>query len=218
MSFHTFVDEIWQNNSLKNFAVNKTQKQLSQIFLELGHTPKNVASLGYKNSANIALQIDNLYLESVDSSKKYDTVIAFDEYFTYADTEESQRQMIESAANMLAPGGILLASMRDYKNNPVHKRNLGDSSYININNTHHVIVEINSPDSIDNQVWTQTNFVIKNDDSAVAYELGNRRTLYFKQLAKYCKDAQSKQFGVLREHFWKSPWRRTAEHITWARF
>ena len=88
MSFHTFVDEIWQNNSLKNFAVNKTQKQLSQIFLELGHTPKNVASLGYKNSANIALQIDNLYLESVDSSKKYDTVIAFDEYFTYADTEE----------------------------------------------------------------------------------------------------------------------------------
>jgi len=218
MSFHTFVDEIWQNNSLKNFAVNKTQKQLSQIFLELGHTPKNVASLGYKNSANIALQIDNLYLESVDSSKKYDTVIAFDEYFTYADTEESQRQMIESAANMLAPGGILLASMRDYKNNPVHKRNLGDSSYININNTHHVIVEINSPDSIDNQVWTQTNFVIKNDDSAVAYELGNRRTLYFKQLAKYCKDAQSKQFGVLREHFWKSPWRRTAEHIAWARF
>lgn len=218
MSFHTFVDEIWQNNSLKNFAVKKTQKQLSQIFLELGHTPKNVASLGYKNSASIALQIDNLYLESVDSSKKYDTVIAFDEYFTYADTEESQRQMIDSAANMLAPGGILLASMRDYKNNPVHKRNLGDSSYININNTHHVIVEINSPDSNDNQVWTQTNFVIKNDDSAVAYELGNRRTLYFKQLAKYCKDAQSKQFGVLREHFWKSPWRRTAEHIAWARF
>ena len=218
MSFDTFIDDVWQNNSIRNFATKKTQKQLSQIFLELGHSPKNVLSLGYKNSASIVLQADNLHYEDINTSKKYDTILAFDEYFTYADTEESQRQIIDSAAKMLNPGGILLASMRDYKNNPVHKRNLGDSSYININKMHHVIVEINSPNNSDNQLWEQTNFVIKNNDSAVAYELGNRRTLYFKQLAKYCKDAHSKHFGVLREHFWKSPWRRTAEHITWARF
>jgi hypothetical protein len=212
MSFDTFIDEIWQNNSIKNFATKKTQKQLAQIFLELGHSPKNVLSLGYKNAGSIALKAD------YDTDKKYDTVLAFDEYFTYADDEDSQRQMINSAANLLKPGGILLSSMRDYRNNPIHKRNLGDSSYININNVHHVIVEINTPNSNDSQSWEQTNFVIKNDNAAIAYELGTRRTIYFKQLAKYCKDAQCKHFGVLREHFWKSPWRRTAEHIAWARF
>lgn len=212
MSFDTFIEEIWQNNSIRNFATKKTQKQLAQIFLELGHSPKNVLSLGYENAGSIALKAD------YDTDKKYDTVLAFDEYFTYADDEDSQRQMIDSAAKKLNPGGVLLASMRDYRNNPVHKRNLGDSSYININNVHNVIVEINTPNSNDSQSWEQTNFVIKNDDAAIAYELGTRRTIYFKQLAKYCKDAQCKHFGVLREHFWKSPWRRTAEHIAWARF
>lgn len=212
MSFENFINDIWQNSSIRNFATKKTEKQLSQIFLELGHSPKSILSLGYQSSASIVLQAE------YDTSKKYDTVLALDEYFTYAESEKSQQQMINSAAGLLKPGGILLSSMRDYRNNPVHKRNLGDSSYININNTHHIIVEVNSPNSTDNQSWAQTNFVIKNDDSAIAYELGNRRTLYFKQLAKYCKDAQSKHFGVLREHFWKSPWRRTAEHIAWARF
>jgi hypothetical protein len=212
MSFENFINDIWQNSSIRNFATKKTEKQLSQIFLELGHSPKSVLSLGYQSSASIVLQAD------YDTSKKYDTVLALDEYFTYAECEESQRQMINSAADLLKPGGILLASMRDYRNNPIHKRNLGDSSYININDTHHIIVEVNSPNSTDNQSWKQTNFVIKNDDSAIAYELGDRRTIYFKQLAKYCKDANSKQFGVLREYFWKSPWKRSTEHIAWARF
>lgn len=216
MSFDAFIDEIWQNHQTRTTATNRVQKQFSQIFNELGHTPKNAINLGYRNSAGFALQADEFY--EADNNKKYDTVLALDEYFTYASDEETQKQLVNSAIKMLKPGGMLLTSMRDYRNNPVHKRNLGDSSYININNTHHIIVEVNSPNSADSQVWKQTNFVIKNDDAATAYELGNRRTIYFKQLAKYCNDANSKQFGVLRENFWRSPWKRSTEHIAWAKF
>ena len=193
------------------------QRQLSQIFLELNHTPKNIINLGYPSAASISLEHSGLSVD-YEPTKKYDTVLALDEYFTYADSEQSQKKLIDDAAKLLTPGGILLASMRDYRNNPVHKRNLGDSSYININSTHYVVVEINRPDTIGNQSWHQTNFVIENDDAATAYELGNRRTLYFKQLAKYCNDAGCKQFGVLKEHFWKSPWRRSMEHIAWSKF
>lgn len=216
MSFEGFIDEIWQNRQIRTTATNRAQKQFSQIFNELGHTPKNTINLGYRNSAGFALQAKEFY-ES-DNSKKYDTVLALDEYFTYTEDEETQKQLVNSAIKMLKPGGMLLTSIRDYRNNPVHKRNLGDSSYINISNTHHIIVEVNSPGSVDSQVWKQTNFVIKNDDAATAYELGNRRTIYFKQLAKYCNDANSKQFGVLRENFWRTPWKRSTEHIAWARF
>jgi hypothetical protein len=217
MSFDSFINDVWQDASTSNFAVKKAQRQLSQIFLELNHTPKHVINLGYPNAASVSLEASGI---SVDCkpNKKYDTVLALDEYFTYVDSEDHQKQIIADAARLLNPGGILLASVRDYRNNPVHKRNLGDSSYININNTHYVVVEINRPDPSNNQSWHQTNFVIENDDAATAYELGNRRTLYFKQLAKYCNDAGCKQFGVLKEHFWKSPWRRNMEHIAWSRF
>jgi len=217
MSFDSFINDVWHDTSVREFAVKKAQKQLSQIFLELNHTPKNVINLGYKNAASISLEANGISVDT-DVDKKYDTVLALDECFTYAEDEQSQKQTIAAAAQMLNPGGILLASMRDYRNNPVHKRNLGDSSYININSTHHVVVEINRPDVSNNQSWHQTNFVIENDNAATAYELGNRRTLYFKQLAKYCNDARCRQFGVLKEHFWKSPWRRSMEHIAWSRF
>ena len=217
MGFENFVNDVWQDDSISKFAVSKAQKQLSQIFLELNHIPKHVINLGITSAASISLESSGISVDA-EPVKKYDTVLAFDEYFTYAESENHQKSIIQDAAKLLAPGGIILASIRDYRNNPIHKRNLGDSSYVNINNTHHVVVEINRPSVADTQSWHQTNFVIENDDAAVAYELGNRRTLYFKQLAKYYKDAGSKQFGVLKENFWKSPWKRNMEHITWARF
>ena len=217
MGFENFVNDVWQDDSISKFAVSKAQKQLSQIFLELNHVPKHVINLGITSAASISLESSGISVD-VEPVKKYDTVLALDEYFTYAESEHHQKSIIQDAAKLLAPGGVILASIRDYRNNPVHKRNLGDSSYVNINNTHYVVVEINRPSVADTQSWHQTNFVIENDDAAVAYELGNRRTLYFKQLAKYYKDAGSKQFGVLKENFWKSPWKRNMEHITWARF
>lgn len=217
MSFENFIEEIWQDTNISTFSIRKAKKQLSQIFLELSHTPKHVLNLGHVNAGSLALEQSGISVD-YEATRKYDTVLALDEFFTYSDNEAGQRQIIEDSLSTLLPGGILLTSIRDYRNNSVHKRNLGDSSYVNINNTHYVVVEINRPNTLDSQSWSQTNFVIKNDDAATAYELGNRRTLYFKQLAKYCNDAGCKQFGVLKEHFWKSPWRRSMEHIAWSRF
>ncbi len=217
MSFDNFVAEVWQDTDTVNFSVRRAQKQLYQIFLELNHTPKTVLNLGHENAASLWLKQNGVTVHN-EPVQKYDTVLALDEYFTYSDSEQSQRTTIENSVKMLCSGGVLLASIRDYRNNPVHKRNLGDCSYINISSKHYVIVEINQPDAANSQSWAQTNFVIENDDAATAYELGNRRTLYFKQLAKYCNDAGCKQFGILKEHFWKSPWRRSFEHIAWSRF
>lgn len=217
MSFDSFIDSVWSDAELASVAIRRAQKQLNQIYLELNHTPKNVLNLGHENAASLALQQNNILVDAV-SNKQYDTVLALDEFFTYAENEDDQRAIIENSVKCLRPGGVLLASIRDYRNNSIHKRNLGDSSYININSAHYVVVEINRPDVKNNQNWHQTNFVIENDDAATAYELGNRRTLYFKQLAKYCNDAGCKQFGILKEHFWRSPWRRSMEHIAWSRF
>jgi hypothetical protein len=218
MSFDGFIDTVWQDSAIANFAVKKAQRQLSQIFLELNHKPTTIYNVGHKNAASLALESNGLAVDTEVQHQQYDTILALDECFTYSDSEQEQKDSVNSVVKLLKPGGVILTSLRDYRNNPVHKRNLGDTSYVNIDNTHYVVVEINKPIVLDNQSWEQTNFVIRNDDFATAYELGKRRTLYFKQLAKYCNDAGCKQFGVLKEHFWKSPWKRSMEHIAWSRF
>lgn len=219
MEFNKFIQKIWANPDIKSNASKKSQKQISQIFLELNHQPKDVLVLGFDNSAQFALESMGITVatEAVPG-QVYDTLLVLDEFFTYVTTEADQRQLIEDSVKLLSPGGVMLTSIQDYRNNPVHKRNLGDSSYINIDSDDYVIVEVNTPDNVDRQSWVQTNFVIENNDEATPYRLGKRRTLYFKQLAKYCNDAGCKQFGVLKEHFWKSPWRRSMEHIAWSRF
>lgn len=219
MSFESFVDSAWEDDSIMAYSAKKSAKQISQIFHELNHTPRDVLNCGWKSSAAIALEQQGVLVDyTPEPGKRYDTVLALDEYFTYFSTEDDQRDEIMNTAGLVGNNGIMISSVRDYRNNPVHKRHLGDTSYININNANYVLVEINTPNPQHNQSWSQVNFVIEEGQSAVAYEIGDRRTLYFKQLAKYCKDAGSKQFGVIKETFWKAPWKRTTEHITWTRF
>lgn len=219
MSFESFVDDVWSDEGVLSHSVKKSAKQLFQIFHELNHVPQNILSYGWKSSAAIALEQQGITVDyTPESGKQYDTVLALDEYFTYFSTEDSQRDEIMNVASLVSNNGIMISSVRDYRNNPVHKRHLGDTSYINIKNANYVLVEINTPNAQHNQQWSQVNFVIHDGTGATAYEIGDRRTLYFKQLAKYCKDAGSKQFGVIKETFWKAPWKRTTEHITWTRF
>jgi len=219
MSFESFVDEVWNDESVLAHSSKRSSKQISQIFHELNHVPRDVLSCGWKSSAAISLEKLGISVDyEAEPGKRYDTILALDEYFTYFPTEDSQRDEIMNIASLVSNNGIMISSVRDYRNNPVHKRHLGDTSHININNENYVLVEINTTDTQNNQSWSQVNFVIQNGTGATAYEIGDRRTLYFKQLAKYCKDAGSKQFGVIKETFWKAPWKRTTEHITWTRF
>jgi hypothetical protein len=55
MSFESFVDTVWQDTNIANFAVKKAQRQLDQIFLELNHTPQTIYNVGHKNAASLAL-------------------------------------------------------------------------------------------------------------------------------------------------------------------
>lgn len=217
--FENFVnDVIFKNKKQIHNGKLRAEKQFSKIFNELSHTPKCVLNLGYTNALCLWLEDNGIQVDYTPSNKKYDTVLAFDEYFTYSDDENSQKELISDAIDMLGKDGLLLTSVRDYRNNPYHKKNLGDTSFVNIDSDNYVIVEINTPDLKNPQTWEQTNFLIKNANSAIAFDQGTRRTLYFKQLAKYNNDKNCKQFGVLNDQYWKSPWRKSTEHIVWSKF
>lgn len=217
-SFNNFIETIWTDEKLHASYSQRAKKQFDQIFHELGHTPSQVLNFtgGALSTAMAHLGCD--VVEPADkSTNKVDTIFALDEYFCINDPQP-QFDLIKESVSTIAEGGILFASVRDYRNNPIHKRRLGDAASLSANGNSYIIVEAQTPDETDRQAWTQTNFVITNGQTSEAYEIGNRHTLYFKQLAKYCNDLGCKQFGVLNDHFWRAPWRRQMEHIAWARF
>lgn len=216
-SFDDFANVVWADNNIRENAVDRAQRQLTKIFYELNHRPDNVLSLT-KNAASFSLEESGKTVFYNNDCEPVDTLLGLDEAFTYCDSEDQQRQYIYSCVKKLKKDGLLLCSVRDYRNNPFHKRPLGDTGYIITSSNNFVVVEVNSLSNNNNQQWNQLNYVIDVGKNTVELDLGNRRTLYFKQLAKYCHDAGCKQFGVIREQFWRSPWRRSMEHIAWARF
>ena len=47
-------------------------------------------------------------------SKKFNAVLAVDEYFTFADSDQGQRQLVDQLAKLTA--GVIVTTLRDYKN------------------------------------------------------------------------------------------------------
>jgi hypothetical protein len=144
-----------------------------------------------------------------------DKVLALDETLCRFSNEVLQKQSITSLLTLLAPQGLLLVSLRDYRNGNFHRRPLGDTVINEIDGEEYVTVEVNQHGSHDKQSWNQKMYFIKNHKDLQVINCGDRRTLYFKQLAKYCNDFGITNFGIYKEIFWRNTWRRTPEHLAW---
>ena len=216
-TFNEFTHGIWQYPEIVSAFSSKALDVFSNAFSELGHDPSRALNVSFNPAITDSFAnngVDVSYLGENDD--QYDTVIAVDEAFTYADSEQSQYQNIRNAIGRVAPGGMIFISTRDYRNHPQHKRYLGDSAQLTLDGSGMAVIEINTPTS-DKQQWNQSLHVITNDECE-KIDVGSRRTLYFKQIAKYCHDMNCQQFGVLKDKFWNRPWSRSVEHIAWARF
>lgn len=194
----------------------RAQATVMAAFKESAHQPKDVLSVT-ENWASLFLKEQGLSVTLLPeaTNRKYDTILALDETMCRFGSEASQKQAIVSLLNMLAPGGLMLVSLRDYRNGNFHRRPLGDTVLNEIDGEEFVTVEVNQHTSVDKQSWTQKMYFIKNHKELETINCGERRTLYFKQLAKYSSDVENAKFGIYKEIFWRGTWRRTPEHIAW---
>ena len=186
-------------------------------FKESSHQPKNILSLN-ENWATVFLKeqgLDVTLLHEANANTKYDTILALDETLCRYNNEAIQKQAIVNLLNFLSPGGLMLVSLRDYRNGNFHRRPLGDTVLNEIDGEEYVTVEVNSLNSTDKQGWNQKMYLIKDSQTLEVLNCGDRRTLYFKQLAKYASDFGNTNFGIYKDIFWKGIWRRTPEHIAW---
>lgn len=203
--------------SLQAVGLARAQATIMSAFKESSHQPKEVLSVN-ENWATLFLKEQGLsvtLLPESNSNKKYDTILALDETMCRFSSEAAQKQAIVSLLNSLSPGGLMLVSLRDYRNGNFHRRPLGDTVLNEIDGEEFITVEINQHNAVDKQCWTQKMYFIKNHKELETINCGERRTLYFKQLAKYSSDVENAKFGIYKENFWRGTWRRTPEHIAW---
>lgn len=214
------LNNLFYNDSYyRKVHLQKAKSLYENVTNELGLAPASILALGrsWLSEYLIEENYNVSYPRDIQVGAKFDLVIALDEVLTRDSDEVSQKNHITTIASMISSNGVMLASLRDFKNTSCHKRALGDACFHNLDKSEIVTVEINKLNNKDKQNWSQYLHVTVDDKEFSCIDAGPRRTIYFKQLAKYCADAGVEQFGILKNVYWKGHLRRTPEHVAYAR-
>lgn len=212
-------DAFFLDHNQRRFHLARAQETYDSIIKHLDFAPTKILALhrSWMSEMLVAAGQDVIFPVNMMPGQKYDLILAMDEMLTREEDELAQRKHIMQLLSLLAPKGVLLSSLRDYRNSHCHRKPLGDSCLNLLQGRKLVTVEVNVPNEQDKQLWRQQLYIVADDSDFTCIDIGLRRTLYFKQLAKYCLDAGILEFGVLKDVYWRSHLRRTPEHITWAR-
>ncbi len=145
-----------------------------------------------------------------DQNRKFDIVIACDEYLTFAETEEEQKQMIASLCDV--SNKLLVTTVKDYKNQDFKDREYSQPVIIKSSNATTAFTEIHNWNYVDKSAWTTSVYELAGADTKFR---GNyaRRTLFFKQLAKFSLDAGADTFLVHKNLMYKSLIKKNYEHV-----
>lgn len=164
-------------------------------------------------SVKYAYQSSSTFIDSIGQIKQLvDVTIALDEYFTFATTENDQRQLLSEIKSVTR--GYLVTSLQDYKNNAPHKRNHVESGVYGDT----IILEQSQVDKNNKQNWqTHIYFIENNRDLTVVGPL-DRRTMYFKQLAKYSSDLGGSDYVIQKNMLYRGFFKKNYEHIITVKF
>lgn len=212
-------DAFYSDAAQRRFHVDKAKDTLAAITNQLSWANGPVLALrrSWLSERLRELGHDVRFPNTLAGHSRFSLILALDEVLTKEEHEQDQRKHISQLIELLDTGGLLLASLRDFKNSNFHRRPLGDSCFNMLGDLKIITQEVNDINHLDKQAWNQKLYVTVNDGNFTCLDLGKRRTLYFKQLAKYCLDAGAPNFGVLKDTFWRNHLRRSPEHIVYAR-
>jgi len=149
-------------------------------------------------------------LELIENKKKYDWIIAADEFFTFADSEYDQRISVEQLVKLA--NTAIITTLRDYKNQDFKDREFSYPLSLRNNANRLTFLESHEHDHVNKNSWKTVVYEIKNDQLTVngAY---NRQSMFFKQLARLSLDAGARSFYVHKNLMYKSVIKKNYEHI-----
>jgi hypothetical protein len=148
--------------------------------------------------------------ELTNYKKQFDWVVAADEYFTFASSEEDQKAMIANIVGLAKE--LVVTTLRDYKNQDFKDREFSQPLAVHNGPASKVFVEYHNYDYTDRNNWTTTVYELQGQESTV-YGPFARRSMYFKQMAKFSIDAGAKEFYVHKNLMYKSLIKKNYEHV-----
>lgn len=156
-----------------------------------------------------------LYFTGSSDSKKVDVTVAADEYFTFADSDQHQRELVNQLAEIT--NSMILTTLRDYKNQDFKEREFSQPIVIRGQGQQKIYLEHYDYEYHDKNASESRLYVIDSDKSEMVGPF-KRRNMYFKQLAKFSLDAGAKTFLVHKNLMYKSVIKKNYEHVITIKF
>jgi hypothetical protein len=150
----------------------------------------------------------------ISSGRKFSTVVAVDEYFTFADTDQGQRGLVDQLAKVTSE--IIITTLRDYKNQDFKNREFSQPILIR-GNVDNIFLEHYDYDIKDKNASTSRTYALNGTNYRLHGPFA-RRNMYFKQLAKFSLDAGASNFFVHKNLMYKSVIKKNYEHVITIKF
>lgn len=149
------------------------------------------------------------YLETV-AGQKFDLVVALDEYFTFSDSDDEQKAKIDAVCGMTS--GVMVTTVKDYKNQEYKDREYSQPAVLRNGTELTTFVEIHEWDFKQKNSWSTMVYML-NTRSPEFLGTYKRRSLFFKQMAKFSLDTGASDFRVHKNLMYKSVLKKNYEHV-----
>jgi hypothetical protein len=238
MTFSLYTNAILsalQTNLKFADAIARKQEILDSVYRLENLTPTSVLFIGF-NPTILSCSADTIavteisdtaqqfltdnkvkftYIDPMDLpqyQKKFQCVIALDEYFTFAESEQDQQNKIFNICQLAT--NFVISTLRDYKNQDYKEREFSIPAQVRNSTTSQLFLESHEWDQRDRTHWNTMLYQIdRATGSTVSYGLFERRTMFFKQLAKFSMDAGAVHFLVHKNLMYKSLLKKNYEHV-----
>jgi hypothetical protein len=151
-------------------------------------------------------------IELINYRKQFDVAVAVDEYFTYADTDQAQKDLVGQISSLATD--YVITTLRDYKNQDYKDREFSQPSIVRNGQDSTIFLESHSWNHQDRSNWLSNIYAIDQHSQTLrTYGEFPRRTMYFKQLANFSNAAGATDFVVHKNLMYKGLIKKNYEHV-----
>lgn len=182
---------------------------------------QTIAVTEISNTAQEFLKSRGVKFTYIDSAnlvkyrKQFQCVIAMEEYFTFANLDQEQQDKIAKICDLAT--AFVVSTLRDYKNQDYKDREFSQPVNVRNGKNTRIFLENHDWDLQDRTRWNTMVYEIE-AASLKTYGVFDRRTMYFKQLAKFSMDAGAVNFLVHKNLMYKSLIKKNYEHVVSIQF
>lgn len=151
-------------------------------------------------------------VELLDHRKQFDVVVAVDEYFTYAGSDQNQKDLVAQICSLATD--YVITTLRDYKNQDYKEREFSQPTIVKSGTDSIVFLENHTWSQKDRADWNSIIYSIDQQQS-IMQTFGDftRRTMYFKQLANFTSTTGAMDFVVHKNLMYKGLWSKNYQHV-----